>query len=477
MVLGYRNVLLLQAALAMVLAFLRNIAFKLVYKGDAPPRPGDHSISHKWIENVLRKNGFTDVVVESIKYGANENNRGLVGAITRIEIVYASAHRNNAHLPKRLILKMNKPGFEGRAACIAFRSYREAAFYNTNSVLSLTPARSSSRAPKTSEFAMSNAQQANAVAPKGLYRTGLSKAFGENVPFVWYAYVSATLGELVILQEDVTLHPNCTPLNYVFGNQIWGVPSPVVPPRDVVTTLETVFTVTAKYHATFWNNPELLKQYWMKGTHWYHGKHRHHWEYSISATRAHWESAKKKADAPDSQFKINPRLRSIIDKTLEETNWDDFQAHIKSNPFTLCHGDFHASNMFIFRKEGDESDTPVWFDWSEIGPYEPTSDLAQMLISDVKPEIFKAHSKDLVRNYYDELIKNGVSEKEYSWQTCWNSFCRGGVERWIWLFCLLTDFPIPPNALKYFHDQLLEFINHHCPTEDHFKLKIVAAAL
>lgn len=464
---GYRNYILLRAMLAVVLIKLRTYLLKLVFKGDAAPHPGDTTVSHKWVERVIRRNGFPAVVVDSIKIGSNENNRGLVGSITKIEVVYAPEHRNNAELPTRLVLKMSKHGFSGISSVLAFRSYREAWFYNTQSPIS----------PSSSASSQSGSESASSTALKSVYPNGLSKAFGENAPFVWYAYGSGLFGELVLLQEDVSFNHECTPLNFVFGNQIWGLPAPVEPPRDQVEALKNVYTVTAKHHAAFWKNPELIQRDWMKAALWYQGKERQHWEYAVESTRKHWESAKAKAANPDSGFKIDPKLRSIIDKTLEKTNWNDFQEHIHSNPFTLCHGDYHASNMFIYRKPGSTTDIPVWFDWSEIGPYEPTTDLAQMLISDVKPEVFTAHSKELVRTYYDALIKNGVSEKEYSWQTCWNAFCRGGCERWIWVLCLLTDFPLPGSAMQYFHDQLLAFINHHCPTEDHFKLKILAAAL
>jgi hypothetical protein len=97
----------------------------------------------------------------------------------------------------------------------------------------------------------------------------------------------------------------------------------------------------------------------------------------------------------------------------------------------------------------------------QVGPWEPTTDLAQMIISDVKPELFKAHSKHLVRLYWDHLVKHGVPESSYPFEACWRSFCRGGVERWIWLFTVLASMSLPPKAIQYFHDQLLAFIDAH----------------
>lgn len=137
-------------------------------------------------------------------------------------------------------------------------------------------------------------------------------------------------------------------------------------------------------------------------------------------------------------------------------------------PWTLCHGDFHAGNMFLLpsnqspsteKREGEEGDNLVLFDWSEVGPWEPTTDLAQTIISDVKPSLFVKHSEELVKFYWTELIRSGVSESEYSWQTCWAAFCRGGPERWIWVFSIIASLPVMPDmGIQYFHDQLLAFI-------------------
>lgn len=476
MVSAYKVYILCRVFLALALIRLRNVLFRLIYKGTAPPRPGTSTVSQRWIQTVIRKNGFPGVVVESIVIGDNANNRGLVGSITKIQVIYAPEHRNNASLPTRLVLKMSKSGLEGAVFTIGFRSSREAFFFTTNDALSISPLSTSASLASSASDAKSS-QKSTSVEIQGQYPNSLSKAYGENAPFMWYAYSSSLLGEVVLLQSDVSFNHQCTPLNYVFGNQIWGLPAPVEPPRDVVQTLTTVFTTTAKHHAKFWNNPALIKLDWMKGSLMYQGKDRAYWEYALVTTRSHWVSAQAKADKPGSGVKIDPKLRAILDKTFEMSNWEDFQTHIKSTSFTLCHGDFHAANMFLYRKEGSEADIPLWFDWSEVGPYEPTSDLAQMIISDIKPEVFIAHSKDLVRAYYDTLIKNGVSAQEYSWQTCWNGFCRGGVERWIWGFSHLADFPLPANCIQYFHDQLLAFINHHCPSADHFKLKLLAAAV
>jgi hypothetical protein len=196
--------------------------------------------------------------------------------------------------------------------------------------------------------------------------------------------------------------------------------------------------------------------------------------------QAHWRHAKAKASAPGSGITFNEQLVSLIEKSFKESSWETMQAHLKDhkqNPFTLTHGDYHASNMFLYRDENSTADKPIWFDWSEVGLWEPMTDLGQMLISDIPRAITKEHSKELVRAYWNTLISSGVSEAEYPWKNCWNAFCRGGAERWCWIFCFLADFPLPPTAIQYFHDQLLGFIQDHCPTETHFHFKTLVALL
>jgi hypothetical protein len=46
------------------------------------------------------------------------------------------------------------------------------------------------------------------------------------------------------------------------------------------------------------------------------------------------------------------------------------------------------------------------------GPWEPTTDLVQTIISDVKPELFTVHSKTLLTVYWEALTSRGVSKVE-----------------------------------------------------------------
>ena len=100
-------------------------------------------------------------------------------------------------------------------------------------------------------------------------------------------------------------------------------------------------------------------------------------------------------------------------------------------------------------------------DWSEIGVWEPMTDIGQAMISDVKPQVWRDHDRDLIRSYWNRLVSNGVNPKQYTFEQCWQAYQRGGVERWILTFGLLCGLSLPDSAVQYFHDQLLTFIEDH----------------
>ena len=200
-----------------------------------------------------------------------------------------------------------------------------------------------------------------------------------------------------------------------------------------------------------------------KGSEWYTGKSEIQWTTAMQKARDAWAAAK----ANKTTSKYSPKLVAIMDESLKRASWHELQHHLRDPtvPFTLCHGDFHASNMYVSVREGaDGKEELQWtlYDWSEVGPWEPMADLGQCFISDVHHSLFAQTTRLVVKEYWATLMSNGVSEAEYSFDKCWESFCRAGVERWIWLFAILPSFPgIPEAAVQYWHDQLLAFIELH----------------
>eukprot|EP00123_Amoebidium_parasiticum_P005000 comp162528_c0_seq1/m.49444 comp162528_c0_seq1/g.49444 ORF comp162528_c0_seq1/g.49444 comp162528_c0_seq1/m.49444 type:complete len:206 (-) comp162528_c0_seq1:3-620(-) len=190
--------------------------------------------------------------------------------------------------------------------------------------------------------------------------------------------------------------------------------------------------------------------------------------------RRAWVVAKAKTS--NGALKFSPELVRIIDESLKRARWEELQAHLKNpdTPRTLCHGDFHASNMLLRDGTANEphalQDGLVMFDWSEVGTWEPTMDLAQTIIADVSPSLFVPQSKQLVRHYWETLIAHRVKESDYPFDACWEGFCRG-AERWVWVFAVLASFPLPDVAIQYFHDQLPAFVKAIGGNRSYYQLK------
>jgi len=102
----------------------------------------------------------------------------------------------------------------------------------------------------------------------------------------------------------------------------------------------------------------------------------------------------------------------------------------------------------------------IMHDWSEVGVWDPMTDLGQTMISDVKREVWQKHDRNLIEKYWKRLIELGVSPVSFPFDLCWSLYQHNAVNRWI--FFLLVLIPIlPPNASQYFHDQMLAFIEDH----------------
>lgn len=423
----------------------------------SPPRPGDTAVSVRWLTRELVQQGILPCTshVTAAEPSSLSGNRGMVGVMTRLTVTYDPPCKT---APSTFILKMSQPGIAKRIQVMGGGQYREALFYNSTVM--------------------------QARVPLGL------------LPACYYASGSGMWGEYSLLLEDCG--PEATPVNLVFGNQVWGVPKPVIPARDPVEVLTSMFVRAADLHAVNWCNKDLLQTPWLKGASWYKAAGRLQWEVAMERARAAWATAKAKfgvcagaegiqVDAEEGDVRLSPRLVDIVERSLASASWKGLQAHLRDPavPFTLCHGDFHAANMFLRPHTGNSgadgtvvptpSSAVVLFDWSEVGPWEPTADLAQTVISDVRPALFTRHSRACVRAYWDTLVTHPthpVDPTAYPFTACWSAFCRGGPERWIWVFAMIASFPVPTAAVQYFHDQLLAFIDAHEP-QDVYVLKPV----
>lgn len=281
-----------------------------------------------------------------------------------------------------------------------------------------------------------------------------------GLPGVLYTHHSSALGESVILMEDLKAR------GMTFGRDAMKA--------DAGATVAAAFRWAAGLHAAFWRDPRLTsgEMPWLKGAKWYAAAGagdgaatgaagRAAWERSLAAARAGWLKRAERG------VRFDERLERVIGESLGRASWEALMARLRdagSAPHTLCHGDFHAANAFF-----GASGAATFVDISEVGPWEPMTDLGQMVISDVPPAAFRGRTRGWVAAYWRHLEAAGGGTG-YSEERAWADFCRAAPERWVWIVALMCGMPLPPQMLQYFHDQLLAFIDEHCPERAHFDI-------
>jgi hypothetical protein len=468
------------------------------------PCPLRVEISDGWLERCFWESGvYTQEnyrPVCAVELSPSPGNRGLVADSRLVTVQYGEAKSSasaSAALPTSLFLKLSGTGVYMRANVIFSGQAREGRFYQL----------------------WSEGRWRGSAADSQL---GMSS---EAVPRVLYARASRLRGEYVMLLEnlfdeqraDAAERPRLG-ANMVFGNQLWGVPEPqralldaAVPRVDALCALRASFSTVAGLHAAHWCEPALrsaskadarLGMRNLRATGWYGGGQRASWELGVRRARQGWRAGYTAALA--GRWTCSPEMRILMDSALAQASWSRLQAQLQDArvPFALCHGDFHAANAVVelagpasTAAASTSSFLPpslgklILVDWSEFGVWEPTTDIAQMVISDLKVERFDEVREVVREAYYARLcalVRGGeerlAHEWDYDFEGCWRRFVVGGLDRWVWMFGVISGFPqMPAPAIQYFHDQMHAFFVHFAQPlgiEPHqFALKSVALLL
>lgn len=291
------------------------------------------------------------------------------------------------------------------------------------------------------------------------------------LPDVVLAYGSNFLGEFSLLMADIRQRPGgAVGANLLLGNQTWGIPTeiPAHLKAEPLAVMRSAMALAAHMHAEFWNDTSLLQQPYLKAVPYYHGYGRAGWEAAVAATQKYWQRALRHWDQPSLGVKIKDTVRELVTNSLAKASWSALQQrlHSKDHVFTLTHGDFHAANM-LWMAATSSSPRPnnegqlVMVDWSEVGVWEPTTDLGQTMISDLKPEFTRQHALPLIHHYWETLTNLRPELRHtFPFERCWQDFCRSTVERWVFFFALLAGWNpnLPAPLIQWFHDNLESFV-------------------
>ncbi|KAG0204088.1 hypothetical protein BGX33_008709 [Mortierella sp. NVP41] len=344
--------------------------------------------------------------------GLGGNNRGLSGGMTAIVVTYTLTDnkdgKGDSH-QVHLVMKRSDDTWLTRLRNSISGNAREAIFYESDLTKELLPL--------------------------------------TLLPKIHYAYGSIWLGEYVIVMEDLkkrradelareptngSRKPSVE-VNFVFGNQIFGVPDSIDPKT-------------------------LPKQTDARPN----GTNRAGWEWAVQASRDGWEKGKAMSASGEFEVKYSDKVIKIMDSALKRASWDRLQKRLqdKSIPFTLTHGDFHSANMILDRSSATEPASICAYDWSKVCIWEPTTDLGWGVIIDVPTPVFKTHARVAPKKYWDRLVElRAFRPEEYPLETCWRHFLRGGLEKYLWAFGTICSYSaMPPKVVQYLNNQIEAFI-------------------
>lgn len=305
------------------------------------------------------------------------------------------------------------------------------------------------------------------------------------LPKVYYSYGDYETGEKFVLMEDLSDRAVDSAIFFGPGNpNNWNRDLPkevesacfggVAAPTPEQVAMET-FTAIAKIHGIFWRRRDLFltdccggtQQQWLRGQQWVQRKDRESWEASQGLIRDIWSGLHGKVDEV---LDWDPLLKSIVDKAVHGISWDAQMERLDEckTPWTLVHGDFWPGNVLWMINQdpnvASSSSKIKIIDWEMCGIGSGPQDLGQYILSNMEPDVRREHERDLVRAYYDELLRN-VRENDresITWDYVWDEYRIGGLERWLWflVYFLGQGLKFRPWA-QFFHDQMASFVNDH----------------
>ena len=290
-------------------------------------------------------------------------------------------------------------------------------------------------------------------------------------PRTLYADGSRAAGSFTVVMED--LSKKAVLASQLLGHQCWGPPPPLpttmtnaVPQPEHV--IEAAFVQYAQVHARFWRRGELLDMPWLKHVDWLLGRDRARWELAMDGMHTRWSTILE--HAAESKVVWPNEVVAMTHEALNNTSWaafhERFDVSKPDTPFTLCHGDFHAGNMFWAHSSNDVYSV----DFAEVGVFCPFTELAQYLVSNATVALRREHEQRLFRLYYDRLIAEGVSPELFPYDQCWERYKLGGIERWLQMLIImgaihaLMPNGMPGFAMDFFIEQTRAFIEDHGST-------------
>jgi len=387
--------------------------------------------------------------LSSIEVTSDKIFGGFSGKMTRIKLHWSSPPPAELDIPSQMIIKSAQHQVRRLHASLMLGTPREALF--------------------SREYGQNNRDPVLNVMPRVIYANGS-----------WLS------GEYVTIMEDLSLK-SAFHGGIMLGNQCFGaVPVPDNIKQDPLFVVETIFMLAADIHAKYWRDETLLKFNWMKNVAWLQGRERASWEMAMINMRHKFNNVLQAIKSGKTKVPWSDHMISTINNAFDNTNWNTFKSKMNlsdpTTPYTLCHGDFHASNtLWCPASAKDPRPRAYLIDWSEVGVFCPFTELAQFVVSHVSVADRRAHEREIFERYYQRLVKQGVDGKVFPLETCWEKYKLGGIERWLLMLVLLANISIDaPQALSddhiaWFYNQVATFVEDHGTAQNLKSLSFMSA--
>lgn len=228
-----------------------------------------------------------------------------------------------------------------------------------------------------------------------------------------------------------------------------------------------IASAAARLHALYWHPARSestitdLPTGWLNGS-WFRSQDegaRMRWQGTLDWAVGAWRRFLAEIQ-PKAQLELDPRLISLIDKSILETTWQNYLTEIAARPWTLIHGDFHPGNM-IWRLHPTPSQSQVvFFDFEAVGYGCGPQEIAQALISHASPASRRTYEKEVLDTYYQTLLAELPAGIEFPRAEFEEAYVKCGLGRWLWLLFVCAT-GTPPPAVKYFMEQIVAFCEDH----------------
>ena len=160
-----------------------------------------------------------------------------------------------------------------------------------------------------------------------------------------------------------------------------------------------------KLHAPWWENPALDTFEWLPVG-----------EPNLSVADARFANEVLPGVIRNYGDTLSPKVRGIVERYC--ANFTETILKMCTSPRTLTHSDYRLTNMLFGGPPEAREITVV--DWQRVAIARGPVDVAFFAVLSLTPELRRAWERELVEQYHDALMEEGV--RDYSLEECWRDY-------------------------------------------------------